>query len=233
MISFWYGFEKQAGFKDVVKGIPPGIVMMYGSLLGAVGGSVIAVKAADKSLKKLQNSATADAKKEFNKLKSVLPKGSMILTPNDVNKLLKHKDLESADKTLLTFVRDQLKRGNALSSHPAMGGFKNLPGKYKNKPLIISSEKIDPSVMVHEAGHLIDFEQASKKPTLKRLYNRYIRTTISKEEAAWDKAPGKYDQKIKEEMLGTYIRGRNYSLGGLIGGGLLASLIHSYVKRKL
>ena len=149
------------------------------------------------------------------------------MTESDLNKeIKKEKDLGNA--AILQSLRDSLEHSNAAALHPEMiPGFakKHLPAALRDKKIVFSADRVNPSTLAHEVGHILDFDEIAKKPFLNKFMSKYFRSNISAEESAWKNAPGKINEKTKEEALGTYRRARNYPLIGMLVGGALGAAV--------
>jgi hypothetical protein len=229
MDNFWNGFEKQAKVdgEKVLGGL---LGALYGFGAGTILGELGSAPFIDRNHKKFQEALkekkkeNVDAKKIFKKIKPALPDGSKHYTRSDLKKM-KPKNPGAIEKHLYEHFDEQLGQGNAFAVNGEQNkNLKHLPQFLKEKA-IVTGDKVHPSIMVHEAGHLIDFDETDKKTFLKRVYDKHLRSTLKMENQAWDKAPGEYDDKIKDTALSTY-EARHAgkvigSLLGILGGGYL------------
>jgi hypothetical protein len=195
-----------------------------GLLLGTMLGGITAMKKNKEMLDgwRGEKGNRKDAKKLFATMKSVAP-GTVLMTRTDLQKAIdKEKTIDKIQ--VLQSLRDGLEYGNALALHPAMVPLfmkKHLPSLLHDKRMIFSADKVDPSVIAHEIGHIVDFDELIKKPFWKRFYEKHLRSSLAAEEAAWNKAPGKIDEKKKTEALDSYRRARNFPLIGAVAGGIV------------
>lgn len=215
--NFWNGFNKQAD-------------PIVGATIGATIGAILAAK---KNMKWVEEhmlgkqKGNVDSKKMFNEIKSHLPKDTVLMTNSDL-----HKKVKSAkDYKTMQFYQHmrQATEGNAAALPKRITSSalikRQIPEEFHNKNIIIADDKVHPAVLAHEAGHIIDFNEVDNLPFLKRVFKKAFHGTVSKEEAAWDKAPQKdgikgFEEK-REGALDTYKRGRNYPIiGGALGAGL-------------
>jgi hypothetical protein len=225
-VSFWDGFHKAAGMSTKTKRqLLVGAV--YGLVGAAAGDSVGAGLATSKNKKDLEdmlvytnaknNKGSVSSKKFFNEHKHLLPKNTVLLTRNDLHKMVGTS--ESTKEMAVYQALRGLCEGNAAAipkSWTADHIFEPTP-HLKGKNVILSADDIHPAVIAHEMGHIIDFDKNG---------NGLFRGTLSKEENAWANAPGnqKDYEKTKELALGTYRRQAKYRRNGMIVGGLLAGL---------
>lgn len=209
--NFWGGFEKRGSFTAI------------GSMAGMTVGTAIANNQNKKVLEEFRGAKGKDAKTLFNAMKSDLPKGTILITRSDLHKLIdKEKDMGKAQ--VLQALRNNLELGNAMALHPDMvsGLMKRfLPESIRDRKIIFSSDKVHPSIMAHEAGHIVDFDE--KHGPFKNFYRKYLRGTLAIEQAAWEKAPGKNHDEIKEKAISTYKKARNYPIIGALAGGVLGA----------
>lgn len=207
--EFWAGFKKQ------------GSLAVIGASAGMGIGGVLANRENQKVLDEFRGTKGKDAKTLFEGMRKELPKGTVLITRSDLHKLI-DKEKSSNKAQILQGLRNGLELGNAMALHPDMisrfmKGF--IPDSIKDKKIIFSSDKVHPSIFAHEAGHIIDFDE--KRGPFKKFYKDYIRGTLAMEQAAWEKAPGKNHDEIKEKAISTYKRARNYPIIGALAGGIM------------
>jgi len=223
MDSFWEGFEKRA--IHTVDGV------RIGAVAGALLGGGYSYYVAHKAMGEFKNHKGAvDAHEAFNKIKHLSP-GTKLVTESE---LRKHVDgMEGFyHKHMLKNYAELLGKGNAFAYHPEMGGLDfAIPDIIKGQKVIMSADKVHPSILAHEMGHIIDFEEISKRPKLKRLVEKHLRGTVKREEEAWNKAPGKGHDHLRDVALNTYKTGV-YGVPLAVGaGGFLGGLIGHLSKR--
>jgi len=113
-------------------------------------------------------------------------------------------DEDTAKKNLSTFKRIIVKPGLE-----GRGAF-YVSGK---KPIIVTAKNINKSILGHEIGHHFD-RPVSFKGKVKNIF----RSTVKREQEAWDKSPIKVDPKVKDVALGTYkTLAKHQNIGALIG----------------
>jgi hypothetical protein len=212
---FSVGFEKCAA----------GELMPQLAMAGAILGMGIGGLSADKKNRafveqELLNGKKQDARKVFGVLKKHLPEDTILYTTSDLHK--KVHDAKTMDDMNFWQMLRSLGEGNAAAiPKKETKNNKQIPKELRNKNIIVSADKINPLIMAHEAGHVIDFndiETGKEKLPFFTHPDRY-------EHAAWDKAPdvkaSKKDyERVRTGAVGTYQRARNYPLAGLAIGGL-------------
>lgn len=224
---FWSGFYKKAASGDSIR---------HGTVIGTGLGYGLGALLAGHQNKKVfekwrQEPGRKDAKTQFEKIKDLSPKVQLI-TESDLNRMIKkEKDL----KTVSAYqgLRNALEHGNAMALHPEMVPKLlkwMLPEKLRDKKVIFAADKVHPSTLAHEMGHIIDFDEVGKSGFLKKFYKKNLRSTMKTEVAAWEKAPGEKHDQAREEALSTYRRGLRYPVIGAIGGGLIGAAIGSQLE---
>lgn len=229
------GQEKQSAMNP--EAISAGIEV--GSLLGTVVGGYIAMKQIKAVMKAMREDPNkTDAKKLFEEHKKDFA-DVKIFTVSDLNKIIKKID-DMDHRAVAQSLRDAAEHSNAMAVHPSMGGMlvnleKLLPKELGTK-FVVTEDKVNPSVLAHELGHIKDFDDVAKANFLMRALKGF-RTTGMVERAAWDKAPGKVDQDVKDRALSTYNKGFWYPLigtiGGAVAGGGLAHLLSKTAKEMI
>lgn len=219
-IKFFVGFNKRAASASLI-----------GTTLGGAIGSILANKKNTETMESfLTNPKKVDAREAFDKIKNY-SKGTKLVTRSELNTLI-DKQKTISDVSVLQAFRDALEHGNAMALHPEMarGLEHHLPKEFRNKKVIFSADKVHPTVLAHEVGHIIDFEELKNSSFFKRLFKKHLRSTVGEEEAAWGRAPGEIDETIKEDALNTYKRARNWPILGILAGGLAGAGIDLYRK---
>jgi len=228
---FWAGFEKRAISRGTVA--QAGVLAAHGALIGASAGSMFAVNKSKKILEGMMNEGgKTDAKKEFQKLKKYAP-GVKHLTTSDITKHIKTE--KKLDKVQIwQGLRDTVEVDNAFAlDTEVLPEFvqKQLPKQLQKTKVIATNDKVRPSTIAHEIGHMIDFAEIKKSPFLSRIYKKYLRSTVKSEEAAWEKAPGKGFEEDRDRALATYKMGRNFPLYGAMAGAVVAGAIPILLKK--
>lgn len=224
MRSFWLGFEKNAGWRGLLL---PAVL----GLAGSYAGGYLAGKKSSELLEAVKNHQDKkDAKALFKVIGKSVP-DLHLFTASDLSKEIE-KEKNPQHKKNLGYLRDALKAGNAFASYPTETFFSNdLPPVLRGKKIVGTGDQTHPSQMAHEIGHIIDFDEAAKAPALKRFYRKFLRSQAAEEEAAWSKAPGEIDTKIRDEALRSYRRSRNYVLTGALAGGGLGAAINKVLNQ--
>lgn len=198
-----------------------------GLAAGSTLGAFLASRKNRKVLEELSQFKSENAKKLFQKMKGALPKGTQHLTSSDLRELIEEES-DAGKKDILSDWKETVDRGNAFAIHPQMSSaalHDRLPDAVAHKKTIITGDKVQPAVLAHEAGHIIDYEEIAKSPAFKRFV-KHLRSTVRLENAAWDKAPlttSPDTQAIRDNLVGTYERGRNYTIAGALAGTLLGA----------
>lgn len=225
--AFWDGFEKQALSATTEKALVAGVFGMYGALfggsLGAVVGNHKGAKSGVKFLDELRTSKEkVDAKDAFAKMKKLLPENTILLTRNDLHRLI-DKEKSYGKRTILQSLRDITENGNAGAIHQSKikgTSKKYLPDVLTKNHVILSDNKIVPSILLHEAGHIIDYEKETNKDFLPKMWSK-MRSTYKQEIAAWDEAPGEVNKKMRENALSSYSPTYHGVRGGALAGATL------------
>jgi len=204
MDNFWTGFEKRAG-----EGLLMGLTM-GGGMIGGLGAGIAASKYYGKQnaklLRKIQrHKEKVDAKEFFKTIQHFSPNAKLI-TIKELEQLIRDED-DKVRKEFLKGLRSVVTGGNAAAIHPYVIERERLghlvPDSIKAQPVILTAEKVNPSVIAHEMGHVIDYDIVAQQNFLKKfLANR--RSTLKVEHAAWEKAPGSGHDEVKETALQTY-----------------------------
>lgn len=204
--------------------------LLVSAAIGSVVGSAIAVKKnkefVEKKVLQEKGKKKVDAKDFFQKIKKSLPKDTVLLTNEELHaKVKKSKTIDELE--FLQLLRSA-SEGNAaaIPKHVTESGVTKhlVPERFRGKNYIITDDKVNPAILAHEAGHIIDFDQVEKSPFLKKFFTKLFRGTVAIEAAAWDKAPkvdGMKEKDFKEMRdgaLATYKRGRDYPIFGALGG---------------
>lgn len=227
MQSFWDGFEKRASVEDAaILGIGGALI---GTTLGGIGGAILFPSKYKEFVAKLKNhGGVVDAKDAFKKIKHLSPE-TELYTYTDLKDLAK-KEKDPTHKAVYTVLAKKLEDGNAGAIHPInITPFikANTPKRLTETPVIICGDKVHPDVLAHEMGHIIDFDEVSKKGRVKKFLDLSLTTTVSREERAWDKAPGATNE-FREGAVGTYktvAKRRNFSLAVAALGGIAGALM--------
>lgn len=219
MREFWKGFEKKAVSKNT------GLGIYFGSLAGVGLATAYIQHDVNKTLKGFkEHDGNVDARKSFAKIKHLSPDTELV-TESELRKKIKGEGGFLRKRQLESFA-DALSKGNAFAYHPEIGGLHIMvPDFMRNKKIIMSADKVHPSVLAHEMGHVIDYDEIGKKPAFKKFVSKYLRGTVGRETAAWDKAPGNGHEELKVPALRSY---KNVAYGLPIAagvGGILGGLI--------
>ena len=218
---FTKGFEKIAVSLPLIAGISGAGI---GAILGEKYGYRLGKKKSEaESIPFFKDrSNDVDAKSYFETIKHKLPKGTLLLTKSEL------EELSRKEGPYKRFYRAQVRHldNNAIAISKDERNKHTLPPELKNKYAILSPDKVNEGILLHEAGHLVDFADTAKKSTLGKLYDKHLRSDISLESAAWDKAPLKNDaaEKAKKVGLGSYQKRLFYPLGYSLAGAALAGL---------
>ena len=210
-MSIIAGFEKRALSDQALLG------GVYGAMAGRVTGALMANPYNKRDTEKLfAKDPREDAKQVFKKIKPLLPKDTKLLTTSDIKKKL--KTAKGMDKYKFEVYKG-VSETNAAANPET------------NE--IITPDKVNPSILAHEAGHLIDNDDIKKSPFWKRFAKKF-RSQVSEEATAWDKAPDQetIDQEVRDLALGTYKRHRNFAnigtAAGAIIGGVGGAALHKF-----
>lgn len=223
MDNFWEGFEKKGNAK-VRKGA------WIGMLAGGGLATVYAQHVANQAMDKFKNHKGAvDAREAFDKIKHLSP-GTELVTEKELRKHIKSMKGIWHKHTLSQYA-DLLSKGNAFASHPELGGINLLmPEILREKKIIMCGNRVHPSVLAHEMGHIVDYDEISRKPFFKKFLSKYIRGVVGREEDAWKKAPGKGHEELQGDALKTYktsVYGLPLGMGvGALLGGLVGAKLH-------
>lgn len=225
MDSFWVGFEKEGkprGEQILDAAISAGL----GGVIGASLGPLLAYPIIDKKVEDFHSHLESkkkemvSAKKVFKEIQADLPENSKHYTLSELKKMKIKKDA-LLEKAIHDGIVEELAKGNAFAAHGRKNERLSYMPKYLREPSVLTADKTLPSLILHEAGHLKDFDDTDNAGLIYKAYDRMFRTTLKKEKDAWKKAPGQYDDEIKEKALDTY-RARHYAA---LGGGALGALL--------
>lgn len=226
MNSFSKGFSKKAG-DNFPLALIGGLV---GGLASRQAGKAYMNKRNNEEAKSMWSMAKeqhVDAKKLFNSIKKELPENTVLVTGSTLNALSK-KEKDPIKKQVIEYLKHYTKDNAASMDQRYTSAFrKHIPKEFAGQNLIITADKVAPSVLLHEAGHVVDFEDIRNKDFLSRSFIRAFRPKYMSEVAAWDKAPGKIDDRIKDVALRSYRRGYYPEITGALGAaaGLTLGLI--------
>ena len=228
---FTLGFEKIA--------LHP--IVIPAAFVGSLAGSLIAGKKSSDVMQKelLESKNKIDTKKYFDASKQDLPKNTVLYTNKDLHKKVKDtKDIgemrfwqmlrAATEGNAAAMPESESKPGPVRKRLLSALGIK-APQELEGKNIVFADDKVPASVMAHELGHIIDFDEERKGGLSKKLQNAFSLPYRS-ERAAWDKAPkhGIKDEefnRVRKNMLGTYYNGLIYPLVGAGAGALTAGLI--------
>ena len=215
--AFFNGFEKKADWSGRA---------LLGALVGGTAAALPFAIAADRASKKFEEKAEDEKNlvpfdKAVKQYKKHVP-GVKFYSKSQLDQLAsKEQKGFLADKDVATAASKVPVKGNAA--------FFRMPGiEGPSLESILLGDKVAPSAVAHEVGHVLSYRNMSKLPEEEQ---RKLIKTIAQEEDAWRRAPGKIDEELKQRALDTYYAGDRVGKAALVGS-LLGGVAGAIIKGK-